>query len=168
MRCELPSSLGLRGSGYAAMDHNGQAVAVIPSKRLVVVQTADRHDSLVELRSAHFIELLHLIVAATSSAMPQARSASTRQNLACARRAWHRGRNVPILIDGAAWGVLEVDSTEPRDFSTDTVNFLFAASTVVGIAIQRAHIGYPKRTLSPLRQPPLRLASCCSPRCSIG
>ena len=70
MWCELPSSLGLRGSGYAAMDHNGQAVAVIPSKRLVVVQTADRHDSLVELRSAHFIELLHLIVAATSSAMP--------------------------------------------------------------------------------------------------
>ena len=70
VRVHGPSSLGLRGSGYAAMDHNGQAVAVIPSKRLVVVQTADRHDSLVELRSAHFIELLHLIVAATSSAMP--------------------------------------------------------------------------------------------------
>jgi two-component sensor histidine kinase len=49
--------------------------------------------------------------------------------------------NVPVLIDGAAWGVLEVDSTEPRDFSTDTVNFLFAASTVIGIAIQRAQMG---------------------------
>jgi two-component system, sensor histidine kinase PdtaS len=49
--------------------------------------------------------------------------------------------NVPILIDGAAWGVLEVDSTEPRDFSTDTVTFLLAASTVIGMAIQRAHTG---------------------------
>jgi GAF domain-containing protein len=49
--------------------------------------------------------------------------------------------NVPVLIDGAAWGVLEVDSTEPRDFSTDTVNFLLAASTVIGIAIQRAQMG---------------------------
>jgi putative methionine-R-sulfoxide reductase with GAF domain len=25
--------------------------------------------------------------------------------------------NVPILIGAAAWGVLEVDSTKPRDFS---------------------------------------------------
>lgn len=25
--------------------------------------------------------------------------------------------NVPVLIGGAAWGVLEVDSTSPRDFS---------------------------------------------------
>ena len=49
--------------------------------------------------------------------------------------------NVPVLIDGAAWGVLEVDSTEPRDFSTDTVNFLLAASTVIGMAIQRAQVG---------------------------
>lgn len=49
--------------------------------------------------------------------------------------------NVPILIDGAAWGVLEVDSTETRDFSTDTVNFLLAASTVIGVAIQRGQLG---------------------------
>jgi hypothetical protein len=37
---------------------------VIPSKRLVVAQTADRHDSLVELNASHFLQLLRLIVAA--------------------------------------------------------------------------------------------------------
>jgi two-component system, sensor histidine kinase PdtaS len=35
--------------------------------------------------------------------------------------------NVPVFIDGAAWGVLEVDSTTPRDFSEDTTDFLMAA-----------------------------------------
>ena len=30
--------------------------------------------------------------------------------------------NVPVLIEGAAWGVLEVDSTRPRDFSQDTTD----------------------------------------------
>ena len=49
--------------------------------------------------------------------------------------------NVPVLIDGAAWGVLEVDSTEPRDFSADTVNFLLTASAIIGVAIQRAQVG---------------------------
>src|SRR5579859_6623511 len=29
--------------------------------------------------------------------------------------------NVPILFDGAAWGVLEADSSVPRDFGQDTV-----------------------------------------------
>ena len=64
---DLPSSLGLGGRGFAALGHDGQALAVIPSRRLVVVQTADRHDSLVELRSAHFIEFLRLVVAASPS-----------------------------------------------------------------------------------------------------
>jgi two-component system, sensor histidine kinase PdtaS len=45
--------------------------------------------------------------------------------------------NVPILIDGAAWGVLEVDSTVRRDFSEDTVEFLLAAALIIGAAIQR-------------------------------
>jgi two-component system, sensor histidine kinase PdtaS len=31
--------------------------------------------------------------------------------------------NVPILINGAAWGVLEVDSTRSRDFTEDSVDF---------------------------------------------
>jgi two-component system, sensor histidine kinase PdtaS len=39
--------------------------------------------------------------------------------------------NVPVLIDGAAWGVLEVDSTTPRDFSEDTTDFLIAAAALV-------------------------------------
>jgi CubicO group peptidase (beta-lactamase class C family) len=59
---ELPEALGLGGSGFAALGNQGQAVAVIPSKRLVVAHTADRTDSLFEFRSSHFIELLRLIV----------------------------------------------------------------------------------------------------------
>jgi CubicO group peptidase (beta-lactamase class C family) len=61
---ELPEALGLGGSGFAALGFRGQAVGVIPSKRLVVTQTADRHDSLVELNASHFFQLLRLIVAA--------------------------------------------------------------------------------------------------------
>ena len=45
--------------------------------------------------------------------------------------------NVPVLIDGAAWGVLEVDSTEPRDFSEDTTDFLTAAAGMIGTFVQR-------------------------------
>lgn len=44
--------------------------------------------------------------------------------------------NVPVLIDGAAWGVLEVDSTTPRDFSEDTTDFLTAAAALVGTVIR--------------------------------
>ncbi len=40
--------------------------------------------------------------------------------------------NVPILVDGAAWGVAEVDSTEVRDFSEDTTDFLMAAGALIG------------------------------------
>jgi two-component system, sensor histidine kinase PdtaS len=45
--------------------------------------------------------------------------------------------NVPVLIDGAAWGVLEVDSTIPRDFSQDTIEFLSATSALIGAFVQR-------------------------------
>jgi two-component system, sensor histidine kinase PdtaS len=48
--------------------------------------------------------------------------------------------NVPVLIEGAAWGVLEVDGTAPRDYSAETLNFMHAASTTIGVAIQRAQI----------------------------
>jgi two-component sensor histidine kinase len=44
--------------------------------------------------------------------------------------------NVPILIDGAAWGVLEVDSTKPRRFGEDSTDFLTAASALIGAFIQ--------------------------------
>jgi two-component sensor histidine kinase len=45
--------------------------------------------------------------------------------------------NVPILVDGAAWGVLEVDSATPREFSDDTLNFMTAAAATIGAVIRR-------------------------------
>jgi two-component sensor histidine kinase len=44
--------------------------------------------------------------------------------------------NIPVLIDGAAWGVLEVDSTTPRDFSQDTIEFLTAVGAMIGIFVR--------------------------------
>jgi two-component sensor histidine kinase len=44
--------------------------------------------------------------------------------------------NVPVLINGAAWGVLEVDSTTPRDFSEDTIDFLMAAGVLIAAFLQ--------------------------------
>ena len=49
--------------------------------------------------------------------------------------------NVPILVDGAAWGVAEVDSTTIRDFSEDTTDFLTAAGAMIG-----AHIKSTRKT----------------------
>jgi CubicO group peptidase (beta-lactamase class C family) len=63
----LPSVLGLGGDGFAALGYRGQAVLVIPSKRLVVTQTADRTDSLIDLTASHLFELVRLIVAASPS-----------------------------------------------------------------------------------------------------
>ena len=44
--------------------------------------------------------------------------------------------NVPVLIEGAAWGVLEVDSTLHRDFSQDTIEFLTATAALMGAFLQ--------------------------------
>ena len=44
--------------------------------------------------------------------------------------------NVPILTGGAAWGVLEVDSTTPRDFSSDTLAFMIAAAAIIGSTLE--------------------------------
>ncbi len=44
--------------------------------------------------------------------------------------------NTPVLIGGSAWGVLEVDSTTPRDFSQDTIEFLTAAAALIGVFLQ--------------------------------
>jgi two-component system, sensor histidine kinase PdtaS len=41
-----------------------------------------------------------------------------------------------VLIGGAAWGVLEVDSTTPRDFTEDTTEFLTAVAALVGIVLR--------------------------------
>lgn len=43
--------------------------------------------------------------------------------------------NVPVLIQGAAWGVLEVDSTTPRDFTQDTTELLTAAAAFIGTVV---------------------------------
>ena len=44
--------------------------------------------------------------------------------------------NVPILIGGAVWGVLEVDSSIQRDFSEDTTEFMIAAAAVIASSVQ--------------------------------
>jgi len=46
--------------------------------------------------------------------------------------------NVPVLIDGAAWGVLEIDSTTERDFSEDTTDFLTAVAALLGTLAGRS------------------------------
>jgi two-component sensor histidine kinase len=45
--------------------------------------------------------------------------------------------NVPVMVDGIAWGVLEVDSTTPRFFSQDDSNFLSTLAAMLGQAIER-------------------------------
>lgn len=45
--------------------------------------------------------------------------------------------NVPMLVEGAAWGVLEVDSSEKRDFGADTSEFMTAAADIIGAAVRR-------------------------------
>jgi two-component system, sensor histidine kinase PdtaS len=54
--------------------------------------------------------------------------------------------NVPILIDNAAWGVLEVDDRAQRNFAEDTVDFLRAASQLVATVIQRHQAEEAHRT----------------------
>ncbi len=44
--------------------------------------------------------------------------------------------NVPVLIDGAAWGVLEVDSTTPRGFNEDATDFLTAVAALIGALVR--------------------------------
>jgi len=48
--------------------------------------------------------------------------------------------NVPVLIDGAAWGVLEVDSTAARDFKQDTTEFLTAAAAFVRDSFESRYV----------------------------
>jgi two-component sensor histidine kinase len=45
--------------------------------------------------------------------------------------------NVPVLIAGVAWGVLELDSTKSRDFTEDTTDFLTAAAALIGAVVLR-------------------------------
>jgi two-component system, sensor histidine kinase PdtaS len=45
--------------------------------------------------------------------------------------------NVPIFMDSAVWGVLEIDSTILRGFTEDTTVFLVAVSALIGLVIRR-------------------------------
>lgn len=45
--------------------------------------------------------------------------------------------NVPIVVNGRCWGVLEIDTTEPIVFGTDTTQFLEATAQLVATAIRR-------------------------------
>jgi two-component sensor histidine kinase len=45
--------------------------------------------------------------------------------------------NAPVLIGGSAWGVVEVDSTTPRDFGQDACDFLTAAGALIGTCVRR-------------------------------
>lgn len=48
--------------------------------------------------------------------------------------------NVPILIDNVAWGVIEADHQERRDFREDTVDFMTALSRIIASVIQRHQV----------------------------
>lgn len=45
--------------------------------------------------------------------------------------------DAPIVAEGRCWGVLEVDSREPRRFSEDTVRFVETVAYLLGAAVQR-------------------------------
>jgi GAF domain-containing protein len=45
--------------------------------------------------------------------------------------------NVPVLVDGVVWGVLEVDSNELRRFCEEDTHFLTAFAGFLGAAIHR-------------------------------
>ncbi len=49
--------------------------------------------------------------------------------------------NVPVMINGLTWGVLEVDSAEPTSFDEWDVNFLTTLANVMGtcLALHEAH-----------------------------
>lgn len=44
--------------------------------------------------------------------------------------------NVPIAVDDGVWGVLEVDSTEPRQFDADHREFLRGFAAIIGRTIE--------------------------------
>lgn len=48
--------------------------------------------------------------------------------------------NAPMPVAASTWGVLEVDSTVPRDFGHDTTDFLVAAAGIVGACVRRLDV----------------------------
>lgn len=56
--------------------------------------------------------------------------------------------NVPIMVDGQAWGVLEVDSENPDHFTPDDTDFLHAFASFLGAAIRRRRMEDERRQLA--------------------
>jgi two-component sensor histidine kinase len=56
--------------------------------------------------------------------------------------------NAPVLIGGSAWGVVEVDSTEPRDFSPDACDFMTAVGTLIGTCARQHSIAHQAESLA--------------------
>jgi two-component sensor histidine kinase/putative methionine-R-sulfoxide reductase with GAF domain len=48
--------------------------------------------------------------------------------------------NVPVFIDNAVWGVIEVDSSVLRGFSDDTIAFMNASAALITLVIRRAEV----------------------------
>jgi two-component sensor histidine kinase len=46
---------------------------------------------------------------------------------------------VPVLINGAVWGVLEADSTQPGSFDQWDVSFLSTVANIMGVCLGLAH-----------------------------
>jgi GAF domain-containing protein len=48
--------------------------------------------------------------------------------------------NVPVMIDGQTWGVLEVDAEEPRRFDDADVGFLTTHANMIGMVMARYEV----------------------------
>jgi two-component sensor histidine kinase len=44
--------------------------------------------------------------------------------------------NAPVLLGATSWGVVEVDSTKPREFGQDTCDFLTAVGALIGTSVR--------------------------------
>jgi two-component sensor histidine kinase/putative methionine-R-sulfoxide reductase with GAF domain len=62
--------------------------------------------------------------------------------------------NVPVLIDGFTWGVLEADSTQPGCFDQWDVSFLSVVANIMGVclALERANRKHIEATAEAVRQ----------------
>jgi GAF domain-containing protein len=62
--------------------------------------------------------------------------------------------NVPVVIDGATWGVLEADSTQPGCFDQWDVSFLSVVANIMGVcqALERANRKHVEATAEAVRQ----------------
>jgi two-component sensor histidine kinase len=47
--------------------------------------------------------------------------------------------NVPVLVEGSTWGVLEADSRFQRGFGADTEEFMISAAALTGLVIARTN-----------------------------